>query len=162
MSSTFDNDLVHIPVVLPFRARMLKGETFWSTGEMLENYYESRSSVKNARKCVYFFQNRHIRISYTLAGGGQTYGFLHEWLGCTFIGGIMYELDADGNEISPQRMLTGGLDGEVAYIIQRRATLESFLEFLSGANQHDETYWISEGLGVAQLLIEYQNRNQNP
>nr|MDO8086432.1 hypothetical protein [Candidatus Sigynarchaeum springense] len=55
-------------------------------------------------------------------------------------------------------MLSGGINGEVAYIMRRRATLENFLEFLSGADQHDEAYWISKGLGVASLLAEWRQQ----
>lgn len=43
---------------------------------------------------------------------------------------------------------------ESAYIMRRRATLENFLEFLSGADQHGEAYCIWSGSGVAQSLAE--------
>ncbi|MEX2728968.1 MAG: hypothetical protein Q6353_017060 [Candidatus Sigynarchaeum springense] len=88
--------------------------------------------------------------------------YFHMWLGCINEKGSMYELDEVGKETEPQRKLSGGGDGEVAYIMRRRATLEHFLSFLSGAQRPSEQFWISKNLGVARLLAEYDSLHQAP
>lgn len=82
-------------------------------------------------------------------------GYFHEWLGASEYG-TMVECDSNGIPLTPTHYLSIGSDGEVAYIIQKRATLGNFLSFIRGDAQQNEAFWISKGLGIASLLAAYR------
>nr|MDO8088228.1 hypothetical protein [Candidatus Sigynarchaeum springense] len=86
--------------------------------------------------------------------------YFHEWLGADR-DGVMKECDSDGNLLSPIKYLLEGAQGEVAYIIRRRATLENFLRFLRGDAAPSEAQWAKDptyaGMGMATLLAEYRS-----
>jgi hypothetical protein len=94
----------------------------------------------------------------TLRLAVQVSRYFHEWLGAT-LDGDMIECDASGQPISPVNHLTGQPDGQVTFIVNRRATLENFLRFLRGDAPPTEMQWASDpafdGLGMAALLAEY-------